>query len=175
VAAANIIAENPATKIMILDWDVHHGNGTQAIFYESSAVLYSSVHQYPLYPGTGGANDTGRGAGKGFTINKPLWIGAGDEEFLEAISAILAEAETLMKPDLLMISAGFDAHRDDPLANLNVTTEGFAEATRRACAFAERHCKARVVSVLEGGYNLSALADSVAAHVTVLLESSGRD
>ncbi len=172
IAAANIVAENSHSRVMILDWDVHHGNGTQSIFYESSTVLYASVHQYPLYPGTGGVEEIGRGPGKGLTINRPLWMGLGDQEFLEAISAILDQAATIMKPDLLMISAGFDAHRDDPLAALNVSTEGFAEATRRACAFADQYCQGRIVSVLEGGYNLSALADSVAAHINALLDAA---
>jgi acetoin utilization deacetylase AcuC-like enzyme len=172
VAAANIVASNPDLRVLILDWDVHHGNGTQAIFYESNSVLYASTHQYPFYPGTGAANETGRGAGRGYTINKPVAAGAGDREFLDAISSILDETLALMKPDLIMISAGFDAHHADPLASLNVSVEGFSEATRRVCAFADAHCQGRIVSVLEGGYNLDALGDSVAAHVAVLVEMS---
>jgi acetoin utilization deacetylase AcuC-like enzyme len=172
VAAAGVVANNPDLKVLILDWDVHHGNGTQAIFYESEKVLYSSVHQYPFYPGTGAASEVGRGPGKGLTINKPLAAGVGDSEFLDAISAILDESTALMRPDLVMISAGFDAHRDDPLANLDVSVEGFVEATRRICAFANAQCGGRIVSILEGGYNVQALADSVAAHVTVLMDNS---
>lgn len=174
VAAANIVAEYPESRIAILDWDVHHGNGTQAIFHESDRVLYGSVHQFPFYPGTGSVSEIGRGAGKGFTINKPLLAGAGDQEFLDSIGAILGEAAS-MTPDLLMISAGFDAHVDDSLANLEVSAHGFAEATGRACAFAERFCNGRLVSVLEGGYNPRALADSVAAHITVLIEATHPD
>jgi acetoin utilization deacetylase AcuC-like enzyme len=153
-----------------LDWDVHHGNGTQAIFYESDRVMYASVHQYPFYPGTGAANEIGRGPGKGYTINKPLWAGAGDQEFLGAISAILDETAALMRPDVVIISAGFDAHRDDPLANIEVSVDGFVEATRRVCTFAKDQCDGRIVSVLEGGYNLGALADSVSAHTQVLMD-----
>jgi acetoin utilization deacetylase AcuC-like enzyme len=175
VAAADIVAANPESRVMILDWDVHHGNGTQAIFYESERALYASLHQYPSYPGTGAAHEIGRGEGRGFTINKPLSAGMGDDEFLDAISAILDEASGRMKPDLLIISAGFDAHRDDPLASLDVSVDGFEEATRLVCTFADQHCAGRVVSVLEGGYNLRALADSVSAHVTVLIDAAGQD
>jgi len=171
VAAASVVESNPQAKVLILDWDVHHGNGTQAIFYESEKVLYSSVHQYPFYPGTGAASEDGRGPGKGFTINKPVTAGAGDSEFLDAITAILDESAAIMRPDIVMISAGFDAHRDDPLANLDVSVDGFAEATRRVCAFANDQCDGRIVSILEGGYNVQALADSVAAHLTVLIDN----
>lgn len=170
VAAADVVFQFPDSQVLILDWDVHHGNGTQAIFYESDRVLYSSVHQYPFYPGTGAANEIGRGVGKGYTINKPQWAGSGDQEFLDAISSILDETATLIRPDVVMISAGFDAHRDDPLANLEVSVDGFVEASRRVCEFAKDQCQGRIVSVLEGGYNLSALADSVSAHIQVLMD-----
>lgn len=172
VAAADVISSNPNARVLILDWDVHHGNGTQAIFYESQKVLYSSLHQYPFYPGTGAAHEVGRGEGKGFTINKPLPAGSGDDEFLGAITAILDETTDLIRPDVVMISAGFDAHRDDQLANLNVSVDGFVEATRRVCTFANDQCSGRIVSVLEGGYNLQALADSVAAHLEVLIDNA---
>lgn len=170
VAAANIIHEQPDARVLIVDWDVHHGNGTQSIFYESDKVLYSSIHLYPFYPGTGAANETGRGLGKGFTINKPLWAGTGDVEFLDALESILSDTAAIMRPDLIIISAGFDAHRDDPLAFLNVTVDGFSAATRMVCEFAKATCGGKVVSVLEGGYSLQALADSVSAHVRVLLD-----
>lgn len=172
VAAADVIASDPDSRVLILDWDVHHGNGTQAIFYESEKVLYSSLHQYPFYPGTGAASEMGRGDGKGFTINKPLSAGVGDNEFLDAIKAILDETTALIRPDLVMISAGFDAHADDPLANLKVTVDGFVEGTRRVCSYANDHCDGRIVSVLEGGYNVSALADCVAAHLEVLMNNA---
>lgn len=169
IAAAGILADAPGSRVLILDWDVHHGNGTQAIFYESPAVLYASTHQFPFYPGTGSVGEAGRGAGQGFTVNVPLWAGSGDTEFLAGIDLILNEHASRFAPDIILISAGFDAHRDDPLAALTVSTEGFVEATRRVCAFADKECGGRVVSVLEGGYNLSALADSVLGHVTELI------
>lgn len=172
VAAGDIIRADSEAKVLILDWDVHHGNGTQAIFYESEKVLYSSVHQYPFYPGTGAANEVGRGPGKGYTINKPLAAGAGDREFLDAISAILDQSMTLMQPDIVLISAGFDAHRDDPLASLEVSVDGFVEATRRICAYANTQCDGRIVSVLEGGYNVQALAECVSAHMDVLIDNA---
>jgi acetoin utilization deacetylase AcuC-like enzyme len=175
IAAANIIVEYPNSRVCILDWDVHHGNGTQAIFYESDRVLYGSVHQWPFYPGTGSNIETGRGAGQGYTINRPLLAGANDDEFLDSISEILEQAALLFKPDILFISAGFDAHADDPLAELNVSVAGFAEATCRACAFATQHCHGRIVSVLEGGYNARALAESVVAHVGVLADFAAED
>ncbi len=175
VAAADFIRENPDSRVLILDWDAHHGNGTQALFYETDRVLYASVHQYPFYPGTGAASETGRGVGRGFTINKPLTAGSGDSQFLDAIDAILDETNKLMRPDLIIVSAGFDAHSADPLANLEVTVDGFAEATRRVCEFAHAHCAGKIISALEGGYNTRALADSVTAHVQVLLDEDARD
>jgi acetoin utilization deacetylase AcuC-like enzyme len=175
VAAANVLLENPHSRVMIVDFDVHHGNGTQSIFYESDKILYASVHQYPFYPGTGAASEIGRGAGKGYTINKPLRAGMGDEEFISAIDAILAESVDLMTPDILLVSAGFDAHHDDPLANLEVSVEGFVAVTERLCEFAGMHCGGRIVSVLEGGYNLRALAESAAAHVTELVRAAMPD
>lgn len=171
VAAAYVVDSRPDARVLIIDWDVHHGNGTQTIFYNSEKVLYASLHQYPFYPGTGAASEVGRGSGEGFTINKPLEVGMGDREFLDAIRAILDESAALMRPDVVMLSAGFDAHRDDPLAALEVSVDGFAEATRRVCEYARTQCDGRIVSVLEGGYNLQALADSVAAHVEVLIDN----
>lgn len=172
VAAADILAREPGAKVLILDWDVHHGNGTQAIFYESAQVMYASMHQYPFYPGSGAASETGRGKGEGFTVNRPLAAGSGEEEFLAALADILDGPAHRFDPDLLLVSAGFDAHADDPLANLRVTTGGFVLATRRVCAFAREHCGGKVVSVLEGGYDLDSLADSAAAHLRVLIETA---
>ncbi|MBI5867844.1 MAG: histone deacetylase [candidate division Zixibacteria bacterium] len=169
IAAAGILADFPGARVLILDWDVHHGNGTQAMFYESPDVLYASVHQYPFYPGSGAAIETGRGRGKGFTVNFPLRAGAGDHEFLVAIDEILETHAAAFAPNLVLVSAGFDAHEDDPLANLRVSTEGFVQATRRVCAFADRTCGGKIVSVLEGGYHLTALAQSGAAHISELM------
>lgn len=172
VAAADILAQAPGAKVLILDWDVHHGNGTQAIFYESAQVMYASMHQYPFYPGSGGLSEIGCGKGEGFTVNRPLATGSGDEEFLTALDDILEGPAHRFGPDLLLVSAGFDAHADDPLAGLRVTTEGFAQATRRVCVFAREHCGGKVVSVLEGGYDLHSLAEAAAAHLSVLIETA---
>ncbi|HUU44811.1 MAG TPA: histone deacetylase [Acidobacteriota bacterium] len=169
VAVAHILSVKPDAKILIVDWDVHHGNGTQAIFYDSASVMYASLHQYPFYPGTGGLRETGRGPGEGFTVNKPLPAGAGDAEFLEALNAVLDGPARQFAPEIVFVSAGFDAHAYDPLANLEVTTAGFASATERVCAFARDMCSNKVVSVLEGGYHLAALGKSVAAHVGELI------
>ena len=156
-------------KILILDWDVHHGNGTQVIFYEDDSVFYFSIHQFPLYPGTGRREDTGKGTGKGFTCNIPLRAGSGDDEYKQVFNREFHHTVKTFQPDLIMISAGFDAHRDDPLAQMNVSTEGFAELTRTVKDAASRCCGGRLVSVLEGGYDLKALADSVCAHIQVLM------
>ncbi len=158
------------SRILIVDWDVHHGNGTQAIFEEDSSVLYFSTHQYPFYPGTGSREARGRGQGEGFTINVPLAAGAGDAELLRAFREELRPKALQFKPDLVLISAGFDAHQDDPLAGLAVTEAGYAELTRIVLEIADTCCKGRIVSVLEGGYHLIALGRSVEAHLRALLE-----
>lgn len=173
IAAAAILADSPGSRVLILDWDVHHGNGTQAMFYDSSHVLYASLHQYPFYPGSGAADETGRGNGKGFTVNVPLRAGSGDEEFLAAIDRILTVHAIPFAPNIILISAGFDAHMADPLAGLRVTTDGFARASRRVCAFANRVCDGKIVSVLEGGYHLTALPQSCAVHVAELISWAG--
>lgn len=157
-------------RVAILDWDVHHGNGTQEIFYEDPSVLYISLHQYPFYPGTGAAEETGSGAGMGFTLNCPMRAGSGEKEYLEAFRSRILPALDRFEPELLLISAGFDAHRDDPLASIELTEESFAKMSRMIREVAERHCGGRIVSILEGGYDLNALAMSVEAHLSVLLE-----
>jgi len=157
-------------RALIVDWDVHHGNGTQAIFFEDPSVVYFSTHQVPCYPGTGAREDTGRWPGTACTINVPLPPSSGDAELLTAFREILVPKAEAFKPDLVLISAGFDAHRDDPLAALAVTEAGFAELTRVVRAIADTHCRGRLVSVLEGGYHLDALGRSVAAHLRALLE-----
>ena len=152
-------------RVLVVDWDVHHGNGTQHIFEEDPTVFYFSVHQWPLYPGTGAAEERGRGAGEGFTLNRPLPPGAGDEEFLAALRDDLVGAAAWFRPEFVLVSAGFDAHRADPLAQLRVTTPAFGEATRIVRELAQRHAGGRVVSCLEGGYDLEALAACVEEHV----------
>lgn len=157
-------------RVAIVDWDVHHGNGTQEIFYEDDSVLYISLHQFPLWPGTGAASERGKGKGGGFTLNCPMQPGSGEKEYLEAFETEILPALDTFGPELLMISAGFDAHRDDPLANINLSEESFSTMTKLLRELAERHCDGRIVSVLEGGYNLPALAKSVEMHLSALAE-----
>ena len=169
VAARYAQATHGIGRILITDWDVHHGNGTQAIFYSDGDVMYVSTHQWPFYPGTGAADETGEGAGLGLTLNYPLSHGDGDEQFLAALDDGLSQAEDF-GPEFVFISAGFDAHRDDPLAGLAFTRDAYAEATRRIRRLADRTARGRIVSLLEGGYDLDALGRSVAAHVAALVE-----
>jgi acetoin utilization deacetylase AcuC-like enzyme len=168
VAARHLCALEGISKVLVVDWDVHHGNGTQHIFEEDPSVFYFSVHQSPLYPGTGRRGELGIGAGRGTTLNCPLPPGAGDEEFLCALREEMAPAAVEFDPDFVLISAGFDAHELDPLANLEVSTEAYAEATRIVTAIADRCAGGRLVSVLEGGYDLEALSASVLAHLSAL-------
>ena len=154
-------------RVAIIDWDVHHGNGTQEIFYEDKSVFYISTHQYPFYPGTGSRTETGSGEGKGYTLNIPMSAGSGEKEYLDAFRGEILPALDRYRPELIMISAGFDAHRDDPLANINLTEESFSKLTLLISESARRNCKGKIVSVLEGGYHLTALARSVEAHLRV--------
>ena len=169
VAAATLREVGGIARVLIVDWDVHHGNGTQHIFEADPNVFYYSSHQMPLYPGTGYARERGHGAGLGTTLNVPLSPGDGDAPFLAGLTDGLVPAMEAFRPGFVLISAGFDAHRDDPLGGLAVSTEAFAEATRIVRSIAERHADGRVVSVLEGGYDLDALAQSTARHLEALL------
>ena len=169
IAARYIQTTHKLQRVLIIDWDVHHGNGTQDTFYRAADVMYLSIHQSPLYPGTGSADEKGEGPAAGHILNFPLAPGAGDDEFLAALKEGLATAEKF-KPDFILISAGFDAHKDDTLGGLKRTTEGFAEGTRLVKALADRSASGRIVSVLEGGYNLDALGASVLAHIQALAE-----
>jgi len=170
VAARTLIENAGCSRVLVVDWDVHHGNGTQHIFEGCGDVFYFSVHQSPLYPGTGARSETGRGAGAGATLNCPLPPGAGDRPFLDALRNELVPAAEEFRPDFVLVSAGFDAHRADPLANLDVTTDAFAEATRIVRRLADRVAGGKLVSVTEGGYDLVALAESATAHLRVLLQ-----
>lgn len=170
VAAQHARALGLADRVLILDWDVHHGNGTQQIFEKSKDVFYYSLHQFPFYPGTGGAHETGVGEGKGYTLNRPFSGGEGDDAWLRAMDADLQKIADHFKPQLVIISAGFDAHKDDPLGGMRLTDKGFARMTGLVRALADEYCDGRVLSVLEGGYNLEALADSVVAHLGALRE-----
>ena len=149
-------------KVAILDWDVHHGNGTQHIFEEDPTVFYISLHQYPFYPGTGARNERGFGKGEGYTLNIPLPAGTGEERYLKAFTDEIVPALERYKPELLIISAGFDAHKDDPIGGMRLTEQSFGMMTRLVRDIAP------VVSVLEGGYNLQALGRSVETHLREL-------
>jgi acetoin utilization deacetylase AcuC-like enzyme len=157
-------------RVAILDWDVHHGNGTQHAFYDDPSVLFISLHQFPFYPGTGSRDETGGGKGRGTTLNIPMPAGSGEEEYLAAFTNEVLPALKQFKPDLMLLSAGFDAHRDDPLAQIELTETSFAAMTTMVYAFAEEQCEGRIVSILEGGYHLRALPLSVEAHLRVLLQ-----
>jgi acetoin utilization deacetylase AcuC-like enzyme len=170
VAARSLVDRGEAKRVLVVDWDVHHGNGTQHLFEEDPAVFYFSVHQWPLYPGTGDRTETGRGAGKGTTLNCPLPPGSDDDAFLRTLREDLTAAAERYQPEFVLVSAGFDAHRADPLGGLEVSTEAYGEATRIVVELAERHAGGRLVSMLEGGYDLDALAESVALHVEKLLD-----
>ncbi len=167
IAARRLRAVHGVRRILIVDWDVHHGNGTQEAFYDDPDVLYVSTHQWPHYPGTGARDQTGQGEGEGTTLNYPLPHGAGDEAFLEAIDEAIERAEGF-GPDFVLVSAGFDAHADDPLAGLRLTESAYAEATRRVRDLAARTAGGRLVSTLEGGYDAAALGRSAVAHVQAL-------
>ncbi len=170
IAARYIQKKHELAKVLIVDWDVHHGNGTQAAFYDDPSVLYFSVHRYPFYPGTGAAGERGAGEGLGFTLNVPLHAGCGDEEYLEVFHKRLQPAATEFRPDFVLVSAGFDAHEDDLLGGMRVTSEGFARLTRVVKQIAGACCQGRIVSVLEGGYELDGLAESIEVHLRVLAE-----
>jgi acetoin utilization deacetylase AcuC-like enzyme len=169
IAARHAQKKHGASKVLIVDWDVHHGNGTQDIFYEDGSVFFFSSHQAPWYPFTGWAEETGSGKGKGTTMNAPFPANSGMKEIGGAIEGPLLEIATKFKPDLVMISAGFDSRIDDPLGRFTLTDDQFASLTRTLRKFAEEQCGGRLVSVLEGGYNLDGLGQAVSAHVGALL------
>ncbi|SFQ72575.1 Acetoin utilization deacetylase AcuC [Nitratireductor indicus] len=166
IAARHAQRKHGAERVAIVDWDVHHGNGTQDIFWDDPTVLYCSTHQMPLYPGTGARDETGVGN----IVNAPLPPGAGSEAFREALNALVLPALDRFSPDLIIISAGFDAHWRDPLAELNFQTEDFDWATGVLMEKADRLSQGRLVSLLEGGYDLEGLSASVAAHVGRLMK-----
>jgi len=170
LAAKYIQQKHKLAKVLIVDWDVHHGNSTQAAFYYDPTVFYFSVHQSPFYPGSGNADERGEGKGRGFTLNVPLPAGSGDADYKRAFTEKLLPAAATFKPDFVLISAGFDAAEGDLLGRMKLTPAGYAELTRMVKEIARQHCQGRLVSVLEGGYNLEALAASVEAHVRALAE-----
>ncbi len=170
VGARHALARWNMERILIVDWDLHHGNGTAEIFYEDRQVLYFSTHQSPGYPGTGGLEETGKGAGKGFTINVPLRSGADDACYVRVFQNLLEPVARRFRPEIILVSAGFDIYIGDPLGEMKVTPEGFACLTRILLNLADECCNGRLVIVLEGGYNIQGLTKSVRA---VLLELLG--
>lgn len=170
VAARYLQESRGVERVAIVDFDAHHGNGTQEIFYEDGSVLYASTHQWPLYPGTGSDDETGRGDGVDTTVNCPMPAGAGIAEFGEAFRRTIVPALDGFKPGFLLVSAGFDSHRDDPLTDLGLQTEDFATLTGMLVECAERNCEGRMISFLEGGYDLKALSESCLAHVKTLAD-----
>ncbi len=168
VAARHAQSRHGAERVAILDWDVHHGNGTQEIFEDDPSVYYFSIHQSPLYPFTGMEWERGTGGGEGYTLNVPVSAGSGDEVFIDALGQRIVPAMREFQPDLFILSAGFDAHLDDPLSGTLVTDEGFRTMSRIVLDFAEDVCGGRMVSMLEGGYDLEALGRCVADHVIMM-------
>jgi len=172
IAARYAIQVHQLERILIIDWDVHHGNGTMHQFYESDQVLYFSIHQFPHYPGTGHIGEIGQGRGKGFTVNVPLPGSQGDYDYLTVFQKLLRPIACEFSPELILVSAGFDAHEGDPLAHMLVTSRGFAEMTKVVLELAEQSCKGRTVFILEGGYDLVALSDSVSQVLGALIGQS---
>jgi acetoin utilization deacetylase AcuC-like enzyme len=165
ILARHLQAVHGVDKIAIIDFDVHHGNGTQHCFEDDASVLYVSTHQYPFYPGTGAASETGSGRGRGATVNCPLPAGAGDREMTAAFQQRVLPALDAYAPEFVIVSAGFDAHRDDPLAELELSTTCYGWITDRLLEVADQHAGGRLVSVLEGGYDLQRLAECATLHV----------
>jgi acetoin utilization deacetylase AcuC-like enzyme len=165
LAAAHARKQHKLGKVLIVDWDVHHGNGTQDIFYRDENVFFFSAHRSPFYPGTGAANETGAGPGVGTKFNLPVRFGTHRKAYREGFQTMLEQAAAKCRPDLVLISAGFDAHAADPIGSLGLETEDFATLTKLVCQVADQYCQGRVVSLLEGGYNIKMLADSVICHL----------
>lgn len=158
-----------AQRVLIADWDVHHGNGTQDIFYRDGSVLFFSTHQFPWYPGTGSASEQGEGPGAGKTFNCPLSAGSGRDEIVGAFETILLPAAEAFEPDLILLSAGFDSRMGDPLGQFRLTDQDFADLTSLMTGLARRYCANKLISVLEGGYYLEGLALAAEAHIRALM------
>jgi len=173
IAAEYLKREYGAKRILIADWDVHHGNGTQEIFFDDPSVLYFSTHQYPHYPGTGWVDEVGKGDGAGFTVNVPLPSGTDDAGYVYALTSILVPVAREFRPEFVLVSSGFDAHITDPLASMSVTSRGFGLFTDVIMAIAKELCNERIVLTLEGGYNLDAISESVLAVFKSLIADNG--
>ncbi len=170
IAACYALQKLQMERVLIIDWDLHHGNGTQHSFYDSDKVLYFSSHQYPYYPGSGAATEFGTGAGEGYTVNVPLVGGQGDEDFARIFNELVTPLTREFKPDMIMVSAGFDIYQGDPLGSMNVTSDGFAYMTRVLLQLADEVCQGRLLFTLEGGYHIGGQRDGVLA---VLAEMVG--
>ena len=168
ILARYLQARHGLDKVMILDWDVHHGNGTQHTFEEDPSVLFVSTHQYPFYPGTGAWSETGIGKGSGATVNCPMRAGSSDADYEAVFMEKILPAMDGFKPEFIIISAGFDAHRDDPLGDVNLSTGFYGWMTSRVMEMADKHAGGRIVSVLEGGYNLAMLPLCIEEHLKAL-------
>ncbi|MFI4850074.1 MAG: histone deacetylase [Gimesia chilikensis] len=168
VAAKHAVALHKLNRVLIVDWDVHHGNGTQDLFYEEDQVYFFSAHRHPFYPGTGMGDETGTGKGLGTIWNLPLAFGISREDYFEQFERMLLQAAEKCQPELVLISAGFDAHKEDPIGSLGLETEDFGRLTRLVAGVANQYCKGRIVSLLEGGYNPQRLAESVVCHLQEL-------
>jgi acetoin utilization deacetylase AcuC-like enzyme len=172
VAARHAVEHLGLARVLIVDWDVHHGNGTQGVFYADGRVHFFSAHRAPFYPGTGAVEETGTGRGLGAIFNLPLRFGIARREFIERFRTALERAAARAKPELILISAGFDAHRADPIGSLGLEAEDFTTLTGLVAGCANEFCGGKIVSLLEGGYHLHALGESVQAHAEELLATS---
>jgi len=168
IGARYAIEKHDLKRIVVVDWDLHHGNGTQHAFYDDNRVLYFSTHQYPYYPGTGDLSETGQGSGTGYTVNVPLPVGMGDRDFYRVFREVLEPIVNAYRPELVLVSAGFDTYFNDPLGGMAVTPEGFASLAGAVQAMAQRHADGRLLLALEGGYHLEGLRQSVKAVIEQL-------
>lgn len=175
IGARYLKAVHGAGRVLIMDWDVHHGNGTQEAFYSDASVLFISTHQFPYYPGTGAMDETGANGAQGYTINVPLPAGCGDAEYLRVFEEIVVPAVGKFAPDWILVSAGFDPHRRDPLGGMNVTEEGFGAMAQILLRLAERHAGGKIAFLLEGGYDLAALNNSVGAVLSAMQQTAHAD
>lgn len=171
IAARHAIAQQQLNRVLIVDWDVHHGNGTQDIFYKDGQVYFFSAHRFPFYPGTGTVEETGAGDGLGTIWNLPLAFGISRKDYFAKFERTLLDAARKCRPELVLISAGFDAHKDDPIGSLGLETEDFGKLTQLVLNVANEYCAGKVVSLLEGGYNPEKLAESVVSHLKVLSQN----
>lgn len=172
IGAHYLKSRHGAKRVLIMDWDVHHGNGTQDAFYDDGAVLFISTHQFPYYPGTGAVNDVGVNAGEGYTINIPLPAGCGDAEYFRVFQDVVVPAAEKFEPDWILVSAGFDPHRRDPLGGMDVTERGFGVMAQRLLELANQSAGGKIAFLLEGGYDLTALRNSVAAVLETMQQES---